>query len=340
MRIQSPLSNLCEVLHQIKESANQYQKTLRKNEAATRAVLIDPVLRALGWDMANTNMVEVEKTLNQTRVDYALSDSTDVKIIIEAKSLGENLSHTNILMSLVTYAFTYKLQDIFLTDGLIWQHYTNFQPGNVAPTKTLNIVQDDPVECAAYFVQRLDAAKFWPEEQTIDRLTQRIDQLESAVSTLQQELIKIQTSSLISQKATNNSLRSAKDNGSNKNGEKFINLEDVTDTTGKKPIQLRLPNNAVIDIRTWKDILRECCKFALAHNPKIPIPFPDRSGKKVALFNTVKPSEGISFVTENYLGQQIFIYANYDSNHCIANALHVLKQVPSASQQVQAAVSF
>ena len=61
MRFQSPLSNLCDVLIQIQESANQYKATLSRNEAATRAVLIDPILRALGWNTANTNMVEVEK---------------------------------------------------------------------------------------------------------------------------------------------------------------------------------------------------------------------------------------------------------------------------------------
>jgi predicted type IV restriction endonuclease len=75
MRFQSPLSNLCDVLSQIKESARQYRNTLTSNEAATRAVLIDPVLRALGWDTANTNMVEVEKTLRaEVRADYVLYD--------------------------------------------------------------------------------------------------------------------------------------------------------------------------------------------------------------------------------------------------------------------------
>ena len=44
---QSPLANLSNVLRIVKESANNYDSTLRKNEAATRAVLIDPVLRAL-----------------------------------------------------------------------------------------------------------------------------------------------------------------------------------------------------------------------------------------------------------------------------------------------------
>ena len=94
MRIQSPLSNLCDVLVHVRSSATRYEATLRKNEAATRAVLIDPILRALGWDTSNTYMVEVEKTLSQTRVDYALyNQSSDVKVIIEAKPLGEDLNH-------------------------------------------------------------------------------------------------------------------------------------------------------------------------------------------------------------------------------------------------------
>jgi hypothetical protein len=74
MRFQSPLSNLCDVLIQIQDSANPYESTLTANEAATRAVLVDPVLRALGWDTANTNMVEVEKTLDQMRPKIKTSE--------------------------------------------------------------------------------------------------------------------------------------------------------------------------------------------------------------------------------------------------------------------------
>jgi predicted type IV restriction endonuclease len=74
MRIQSPLSNLSDVLIQIKDSATRYQTTLKKNEAATRAVLVDPVLRTLGWDTANTYMVEVcmgtSVVLNDGLTDY------------------------------------------------------------------------------------------------------------------------------------------------------------------------------------------------------------------------------------------------------------------------------
>lgn len=346
MRIQSPLSNLSDVLAQIKDSANQYQGTLKKNEAATRAVLIDPVLRALGWDTANTYMVEVEKTLEQARVDYALYDSNStVRVIIEAKSLGTNLAQPGFIMSLVNYAFTFQLQDIFLTDGIIWQHFTNFQPGNVKVERTLDIVHDNPVDCAAYLVQRLDAAKFWPEEQTIDKLAQQVTQLESLVATLQQEVERLKTGMIMPPRADIPGIAetdtSAVQNGKTQQSKvTYIELDQVADVTSKQPGHFRLPDGTEITVKRWKDVLRESCKFALLNNPNIPIPFPDRSGRKVSLFSHVKPAAGLSYITEEYNGQTIFIYVNYDANNCVANARYILQQVPRQCITVPAAVAL
>jgi hypothetical protein len=334
------LSNLSDVLTQIKDSAVRYRETLKKNEAATRSVLIDPVLRTLGWDTANTYMVEVEKTLDQARADYALYDhNSTVRVIIEAKALGTNLSQASLIMSLINYAFTFQLQDIFLTDGIIWQHFTSFQPGNVKAERTLDIANDNPVDCAAYLVQRLDAAKFWPEEQTIDKLAQQVTQLESMVSTLQQEVerLKGSSSSLVSPALPMvASLKNVTINNNNSQAlkESYVDLDQITDITGKRPSFFRLPDGTEIGIKRWKDILVESCKFALKHNPNIQIPFPDRAGKKVSLFSHIKPAAGISYISENYNGQTIYIYVNYDANNCIANARHVLRQVPK--QWVQA----
>lgn len=66
-----------ELLDDLVGAAQEYAATLEKNEAATRAVLVDPVLRALGWDTANTYMVEVERVHADTRVDDALCEKTE-----------------------------------------------------------------------------------------------------------------------------------------------------------------------------------------------------------------------------------------------------------------------
>jgi len=206
MRIQSPLSHLSEILKQVVISAKQYHTTLSTNEAATRAVLIDPVLRALGWDTANVHMVEVEKYHQHNRLDYALNDNhKQIQIIIEAKSLGTNLEKNDLIMSLVNYAFVFKLRYIFLTDGLTWMHFTDFQPGNIKIPRILNLASDNLIDCAGYLVQHLDAAKFWPMGEDIDDLAQKVQHLETQLDAVQQELerIKQKTSIIVPQPNTN-----------------------------------------------------------------------------------------------------------------------------------------
>lgn len=321
MQFKSPLSNLSEILIQLQESAKLYGETLKKNEAATRAVLVDPVLRALGWDTANTNMVEVERTMDSVRADYALYDSNAIpRIIVEAKPLGTDLNQNKLIMSLVGYAFNFGLNDVFLTDGLVWEHFDNFKPGNLFPSKVLNLATDDPVTCAAYFVQHLDAAKYWSVEQSIDVLSQRVDELENIISTLQKKVSELSPSE--SNLAVTPLAKMPESQ------EEFISLTELDDIAGKKPSRFRLPNGEVLEINTWKDILRESCKFTLAHNPSIRIPFPDRVGRKVALFSLEKPANKVSFVTEQYNGQKIYIYLNYDSYNCVENALYILDQTP------------
>ena len=46
----SPVATLYQILQQVSASAQAHASLFQKNEAATRAALIDPVLRALGWD--------------------------------------------------------------------------------------------------------------------------------------------------------------------------------------------------------------------------------------------------------------------------------------------------
>ncbi len=312
MQFKSPLSNLSEVLVQIQESANLYRETLKKNESATRA---------LGWDTANTNMVEVEKTMDNVRADYALYDSNAIpRIIVEAKALGTNLGQKQLVMTLVSYAFSFGLTDVFLTDGLVWEHFDNFQPGHLAPTKVLNLAEDYPVACAAYFVQHLDAAKYWPIEQSIDVLSQRVDELENAIANLQRRVSEIA-------QGTERDAPPILEARADIDGE-FVPLAELDDIAGKKPLRFRLPDGAILEINTWKDILRESCKFALEHNSRIHIPLPDRVGKKISLFSYEKPANKVSFVTEQYNGKKVYIYLNYDSHNCVANAQYVLEQVP------------
>lgn len=344
MLIKSPLASLVDAIRQVAASAQRYDATLRRNEAATRAVLIDPVLRALGWDIGNTSMVEVEKTLDDTRVDYALYDGNgEVKIIVEAKSLGKNLGDGQSATKLLAYAFKHGAADVFLTDGLTWRHYANFQPGNVAPVKSISLAEDRPVDSAAYLVQSLDAARFWPEEQDIDTIATQLAQLESTVTSLRAELdqLNLEARPIAEGGGPSYTPRPSEVSAIETPTDlDLVPLESATSLTGKRPKLLLLPTGVRVSVRKWKDVLVESCKATMAMNPTLPIPLLDAAGRKVALLDKDPPPKGLSHVSVTYREKLVYIYTNYDANHCVLNSVHILSYFPKERSVANPSVAF
>ncbi len=247
-----PLANVKQILSQIRESARVYGSVLNKNEAATRAVLIDPLLRCLGWDTGNPYMVEVERTLDQSQFDYALLDmNQEIKILVEAKKFGSDLSNKDTFMALVKYAYSAKIENIFLTDGIIWHHFVRFQVGNTKPDKILSVDKDDLVAVAVYFVENLDAAKYWDEENT-DKFSQDLRQMQGEVNTIKTQIAKLSNPQQTSRVSEPNIPLPVPEKISEK---KFTSLSKVGRATNTKPQEFKLPDESVIDVTSWTDVL-------------------------------------------------------------------------------------
>ncbi len=341
LRFQSPLSNLCEVLLQVKEAASLYSATLQTNEASTRAALIDPILRALGWDTANPQMVEVEKTLEKTRADYVLNDeSKKARIIVEAKALGVNIFHDQIVNSLISYAFAHKLSDVFITDGLVWHHYDHFSTVNFNPTKIIDLKVHNPVELAEYLIQKMDAANYWSVE-TTDPLPAKVNELEQLIDSLKTQIAQMTAVPVatMTSSAKPTTAKPVPPKTANVSTLRTELLSQITSVTGTKPTILCLPDGTKKNITSWSGILRECCLYCLSHNPNLSIPLVDYSGMSVHLFSRMKPPASISFFETFYQGKTLYVYTNYTADRCAFNAAYALQQVSGAASGM-ATVTF
>lgn len=315
MEVKSPIAGFIEVLKQVNQTAQTYGAKLRVNESATRAALVDPILRALGWDPTNPEMIEFEKSYSDTRVDYALFDiNAKVCTIIEAKALGGNLNDNRITTKLISYGFTYGIQEVVLTDGVIWQHFSQATPGNVIP-ESVDISKDPLIICADYFLKKLDAARFW---------TAGAPSAPPPVPTT------------VTNPAVPVSAAPAPQTGD------FIPLDSLkANLHGEPPPKrLRLPDGKVIAIQYWRDILAECVKFVLEQNPSIPIPLPDRAGKKIALLRYDKVDKKTAQEELDFGGRKVYVHLNYDTNNCVANAVYILGFLPKGRAWQAAAVAF
>lgn len=74
----------------IRERAAKHNEYIKGHETRTRVLLIDPLLRALGWDPENPDEVQLEFKARRTP-DYALMKDGAAVAVIEAKRLGSNL---------------------------------------------------------------------------------------------------------------------------------------------------------------------------------------------------------------------------------------------------------
>lgn len=94
-------------------------------EANTRAALIEPVLRALGWDTEDLNEVhrEFKPQATDNPVDYALLLSGVPSLFVEAKALGSDLSDRKWASQMMGYATVAGVTWVVLTNGAEYRIY-------------------------------------------------------------------------------------------------------------------------------------------------------------------------------------------------------------------------
>ena len=105
-----------------------------------------------------------------------------------------------------------------------------------------------------------------------------------------------------------------------------------------KPSHFRLPDGEVVAIKIWKAVLLESCKYVLSKVENLQLPLVDKAGKSTLLISETKPSAKLSFVETSYQDKTVYIYLNYESSRCIANAAYILKQYLPESQKALPAV--
>ena len=120
---------------------NEHEETLSKDETRTRYVLIDPILRALGWDVSYLQDVEAEYvTLERKKVDYALLGSNKAPLVlVEAKRLNEPHVSKNI-SQLLMYCVEAGVRYGVLTDGNQWEMYDTSTVKPLKDKRTMYVV--------------------------------------------------------------------------------------------------------------------------------------------------------------------------------------------------------
>ena len=143
------LDDLVGCIELLKDRMRSYRTALGENEIRTRVALVDPLLRALGWDVSDPAVVMPEYKVGNKSADYALFRSDgNPAATLEAKKLGEPLgSHW---MQMLNYANASGIEYAGISDGNHWELYDVFKRGTLEERRILDVsIADAPAHESA-----------------------------------------------------------------------------------------------------------------------------------------------------------------------------------------------
>lgn len=102
------------MLEKLTAKLRKYSTRFKKNEQLVRHALVCPVLREMGWDAENPELVDVGYNFDGRRADYALLQDKKPIAAVQTMPLGGNLD--GVLDELTGYGVRYCIA----TDGRKW----------------------------------------------------------------------------------------------------------------------------------------------------------------------------------------------------------------------------
>lgn len=133
------------LIHSLRDLQPKLQRLRGRalKETPTRAIFIDPILEALGWDVRDPDAVELEyATADRQVVDYALKLDHEPVLLVEAKSLGDPLTSGRAVTQVTGYAAKMGVVWCILTNGARWQVYRSLGRGEPRPKPVFEVSLD------------------------------------------------------------------------------------------------------------------------------------------------------------------------------------------------------
>ncbi len=124
------LGNLQSAIEKLQKTIEAHRGYLTENETRTRQVLIDPLLRKLGWDVSNPNIVQLEYRVQEQWADYVLMSKGKPVAVVEAKRLRSDLGDDQIMQAL-NYANADGIPYMIIANGDTWEMYDVFKPATL-----------------------------------------------------------------------------------------------------------------------------------------------------------------------------------------------------------------
>ena len=296
---------------------------LRKNEALTRAALVDPLLRGLGWDTEDPAQVVPEFSIPDHKAmsaDYALFVGAErPHVIVEAKKLGTPLAEA------AKQALSYCTQDGFpffaVTDGQSWYAYETLRPGNLEAKRvaTFDLCSGATAEIAliALVLWRPRFVSSVGVEATAHATALPVGVSAPAAPPVSQPNPGIHVGAPQPKLATMVEQPSL--------GGAWVPLATFEAQAHTKPQELRLPSGDIVAVSAWREIPGRVVEYLSAHGKLLGDSVPIQIGKKYVVSTKAIHSDGTPFTSPLKAGP-FFLETNYSAKTTVSNSRTIIER--------------
>jgi predicted type IV restriction endonuclease len=291
------MEELLRAIEEVQERIARHRAELQKSEALTRYALIDPILRALGWDTEDPEQVRPEFPTETGKPDYALIWEGKPRIMVEAKPLGVSLEEAR--RKGFQYCFENKVRFYVITDGAIWKVWDLGEIGGKELVE-LDILKDPPGEAARKLLAlwRPAAAEIKPAPATI---------------------IQVETTRRVEERAMTK-------------GVTLRELEAAVKPFAKPPCLISFPDGRQEAFKRWKGLLVAVASWVepKLRGDQVPI----KLGERFLLNPQPVHSDGQPFRAPVQVGK-LWLETNFSAKDCVRHACRLLEAVGVSPDQVR-----
>lgn len=297
-----PLDDLLETIETLRGRIQNHGPLLSQNEIRTRYALIDPLLGALGWDVADPSQVVAEHPLPTGRVDYALATDAGPAILLEAKSLGTPLEDVARNQAM-NYWWDEEIDHFAVTDGQQWGVYSASQRGS--PIVQFDLLRDSPTDVC------LKALALW-----------RPSVAEGHVRASENPVVKVAPSPAppdAAQPSVPPSVGQTTRASPSESQVVWVSLTRVTGKPGTKPALLRPPSGQPISAPSWAALVLKLVEWLISQGKLSEASPPLKVGGRYVLAGSPIHPSGTAFKRAHQVGL-FHVETNYSGADSVRNA--------------------
>ena len=293
------MENLVNLVALLRSRIQKHDNALRANEALTRYALIDPLLRALGWNTEDPAQVVPEYGIPSKpaeSADYALfteeSRARGVpEVVVEAKKLELDL--TKAAKQALNYCAADGFEYFVVTDGNDWQLFGTRRKGHLDEKRIVRFhVKSDPTADVCR-----KALTLWRQGFEDAAVSVAPAHPVGALAPIASNAGAVSTTPPASKKVPQSPAPAIADQG------RWRSLATFVPQSGTKPVEVRLSTGAVVGIRTWKSLMIEVTKSLIASGALSATSEPLLAGKRYVLNARPKHPNGSDFAAPSVVGE-------------------------------------